>query len=83
MSNYDPDPITREIADYWNEDSEAQWDKYVELFALKPKGERVNALRAADAWLAEQSKPTKEHAAMWSRKRELENLHWRLDHVGK
>lgn len=82
MPNYDPDPMVTEAFGYWSQNPEAEWASYIPRFAAKSKAERVEVLRMADQWLQE-PKPTKEHAAMWSRKRELENLHWRLDRLGK
>jgi hypothetical protein len=77
------DPLISQEFKYFNTDLENEWSDYVNRFALKNKGERVNALHKCDEWLALDARPTKEFASMWQRKRQLEHLHWRLDALGR
>jgi hypothetical protein len=77
------DPMAKALAAYWNEDVEGEWEDAVSRFALKSKADRVSVLQKCDEWLTIEAKPTKEYASMWQRKRDLEQLHWRLDRAGK
>ncbi len=81
-SQYDPDPVVRCISDYWG-DTEGEWDKYKSNFATRPKAERVTELRKFDSWLDTQTRPTREHAEILSRKRQVEDIHWALDRIGR
>lgn len=83
MANYDVDPIAKCISDYWSEDTEGEWVKYKTNFAMRPKVERIGELKKVDSWLENETKITKEHAAILTRKRELEDVHWALDRLGK
>jgi hypothetical protein len=77
------DPMSLSLAQYWNPDSEQEWENYISRFALKSRGERVDVLCKADEWLAMEARPTKEFSSMWQRKRQLEGLHWKLSRIGK
>jgi hypothetical protein len=72
--NYDDDAMTRALNNHWGND--ATWDQYkAKRFALMSASDRVRELKGVDNWLETQTRPTREHAAMWLKKRELENIH--------
>ena len=81
MSNYREDPIDKALS-YWSEDGE-EWDRYKVKFSPYTKSQRVDALIKADEYLAGDLKPTHEVASLWTKRRELENLHRTLDRLGK
>jgi hypothetical protein len=76
------DPITKALS-YWNENAEEEWQTFKTHFATKQKVERVNDLIKVDSFLDGDLKPTHETASVWTKKRELEALHWTLDRLGK
>ncbi len=82
MANYSNDPVETALS-YWSEDSEAEWSRFKTHFATKPKVERVNDLLKVDSFMQEQIKPTREHASLLTKKRQLEDLHWALDRLGR
>jgi hypothetical protein len=79
---YDDDPITKALS-YWNLDSDEEWQNFKIQFATKAKTERVNDLIKVDSFLAGDLKPVRETASVWTKRRELEILHRRLDMAGK
>jgi hypothetical protein len=80
MASYNEDPIDRALS-YWD-DGDA-WSQYKERFLKKTKGERVEALIKADEYLAGDLKPTHETASLWTKRRELDFLHRKLDSMGR
>jgi hypothetical protein len=82
MADYNDDPISKALS-YWSDDHDAEWGRFKTRFATKPKVERVNDLLRVDSFLDGDLKPTHETASVWTKKRELEALHWALDRVGR
>jgi hypothetical protein len=78
---YFEDPIAKALS-YWNENPEEEWQNYKSYFATRSKTERVNDLVKVDSWLGGELKPTHETADLWTKRRELEILHRRLDRLG-
>ena len=79
--NYDPDSIDK-LFDYYG-DYESEWENYkTKYFATKQKVDRVSELMKFDSLMGE-PKPNRGYASMLNKKRQLEDIHWALDRIGK
>lgn len=77
------DEIVRQLNAYWEDEPETSWAAWTAGFMLKNPHQRIADLKTADQWLATQDGITREHASMLTRKRELEDLHWKLRRAGR
>jgi hypothetical protein len=68
---------------YWEGDEEVFWNKCKADFAKKPEAGRLQDLHAVNTWLDQEHRPTREHAALLSRRREMEDLHRALKGIGR
>jgi hypothetical protein len=68
---------------YWEEGEDALFDHMKETFIRKDPLTRLQDLQIVDSWLNEESAPTREHASMLTKKRELEHLHRALKAAGR
>jgi hypothetical protein len=75
--DYDSPTFMYQIEKY-SDDPDGAWLEFKRSFAKKPPADRIADLRTADAWLAEQTTVTREHASTLAAKRELDALHFML-----
>jgi len=68
---------------YFEEGEEALWSKYMNEFVRKPEAARLNDLYAVNTWLSQEDRPTREHAALLTRHRDMEAMHRRLKGAGR
>jgi hypothetical protein len=64
-------------------DGDALFDRMKAEFIRENEFTRLKGLEVVDSWLNEEIAPTREHAAMLTRKRELEDLHRLLKRAGR
>lgn len=77
------DGIVEQLAKYGDHDEETSWKIFKDFYLRKSPEARIADLKLADQWLEHQARPTREHASILTRKRELEALHWTLRGVGR
>jgi hypothetical protein len=77
------DGIVEQMAKYGDHDEETSWEVFKKGYSRKLPEARIADLKMADQWLDVQTRPTREHASILTRKRELEAIHWTLRGVGR
>jgi hypothetical protein len=81
------DEIVKQLNAYWEDSPEETWTAWKAGYLLKDPSARIADLKIADQYISahqqEHTHPTRELASLLSRKRELEDLHWRLRGAGR
>jgi hypothetical protein len=68
---------------YWSASEEELFEKWKGEFVQKPESARLQDLSAVNQWLGNEDRPTREHASLLSKQRELEHWHRKLKAVGR
>ena len=68
---------------YWSEGEEKFWDAAKSNFLKQPEANRLQLLHAVNAWLDVEDQPTREHASLLTKQRELEHWHRQLKALGR
>ena len=69
---------------YWDEGSEEDfWNVAKSNFIKRNEAERLQLMKAVNAWMDEEDQPTREAASLLTKQRELEHLHRTLKAAGR
>ena len=68
---------------YFEGDEAELWQKFKGDFVQKPEAVRLNDLHTLNQWLDQEDRPTREHAALLTKRREMEDLHRLLKGAGR
>jgi hypothetical protein len=77
------DGIVQQLSKYGDYDEAEAWEVWLSGYMMKPAAARIADLRATDQWLETQDRPTREHASLITRRREMESIHRRLREAGR
>jgi len=84
---YDDDPITRQLKQspfFDQTDSADVWDSFKEkFFSVAPPNWRLQSLKGMDEWLAQEDRPTRDHARLLNMRRELDDIHQAMRKAGR
>jgi hypothetical protein len=68
---------------YYSEGEEQFWQMAVDRFTKQPEVNRLQLLHAVNAWLDQEDRPTREHASLLTKQRDLEDWHRKLKALGR
>jgi len=77
------DEIVRQMSKWGDVDEEESWRLYKTGFLLMSADKRIQDLQNLDRWLENETRPTREHASMLTRRRELQDIHYALRGAGR
>jgi hypothetical protein len=84
--DYDENPIIANLRRaYWSPDEDAGqiWETFKAHFVRSDANSRRQSLTVMDQHLENEDRPTREHAEMLQKKRELSDLHLALHRAGR
>jgi hypothetical protein len=68
---------------YWEKDEEEFWSRAKNEFIKQNEMGRLQLLKAMNAWADQEDRPTREHASLLTKQRELEHWHHQLKALGR
>jgi hypothetical protein len=68
---------------YWDGGEPELWQQFKDNFVRAPEAARLNDLSLVKQWEAQEERPTRELAAIMTKRRELEDLHRLLKGAGR
>jgi hypothetical protein len=77
------DGIIRQLTTYGEYGEEASWEIFKNHYLMKSPRDRIENLQAVDTFLELQTAPTREHASLITKRRELLDIHNRLRSAGR